>query len=248
MLVYLLQLAFAMDNFSNIDGDGRYCYKYPRPSVTADCVLFGFDGAKLNVLLVQRANEPFKGCWAFPGGFMDMDESAEECARRELWEETGLTVGSLRQFHTFSTPLRDPRGRTVTVAFYALVGMCDVAGGDDAADARWFPLGGLPPLAFDHDSILRMALRCLRERLYLEPVGMGVLSDVFAFDELVNLYEAVLGVRLDKRALFNRAAACGIVVPSEGILSDACIDSALFRFDTERYEAACDAAGTSGLV
>lgn len=236
-----------MDNFSNIDGDGRYCYKYPRPSVTADCVLLGFDGAKLKVLLIRRANEPFKGRWAFPGGFMDMDESAEECARRELREETGLTVDSLRQFHTFSAPLRDPRGRTVTVAFYALVKACDVAGGDDAADARWFPLGGLPPLAFDHDSILRKALGCLRERLYLEPVGMGVLPDRFALGELVNLYEAVLGAKLDREAFCERVVADGIVVPSEGSPFEG-NGGILFCFDAVRYAELCDSDAAAGLI
>ena len=89
----------------------KYCYKYPHPSVTTDCVIFGFDGKKLQVLLVQRGNEPYKGCWAFPGGFMNMDESAEEGALRELQEETGLKDAYIRQFHTFTAPQRDPRER-----------------------------------------------------------------------------------------------------------------------------------------
>ena len=135
----------------------KYCYKYPHPSVTTDCVIFGFDGTKLSVLLVKRGVEPYKGRRAFPGGFMNMDESAEEGALRELQEETGLKGAYIRQFHTFTAPERDPRERVITIAYYALVRMQEVAGGDDADDARWFTLDEVPQLAFDHDQILRKA-------------------------------------------------------------------------------------------
>ena len=128
-----------------------YSYKYPHPSVTTDCVIFGFDGTKLQVLLVERGIEPYKGHWAFPGGFIKMDESCEEGALRELQEETGLTGAYIEQFHTFSDPDRDPRERVVTVAFYALVRIQDVKGGDDASRAAWFALDAVPGLAFDHD-------------------------------------------------------------------------------------------------
>lgn len=113
----------------------KYHYKYPHPSVTTDCVIFGFEGTKLRVLLVERGNEPFKGRWAFPGGFLQMDESAETGALRELQEETGLKGAYIRQFHTFSDPNRDPRERVLTIAYYALVRMQEVKGGDDAAKA-----------------------------------------------------------------------------------------------------------------
>ncbi|MGN1264366.1 MAG: NUDIX domain-containing protein, partial [Muribaculaceae bacterium] len=116
----------------------KYHYKYPHPSVTTDCVIFGFDGSNLKVLLVQRGIEPYKGRWAFPGGFLRMDESAEEGALRELREETGLQGAYIKQFHTFSDPKRDPRERVITIAYYALVKLQDVIGGDDAAQARWF--------------------------------------------------------------------------------------------------------------
>lgn len=144
------------------DDELKYCYKYPRPSVTTDCVVFGFSEARLSVLLVRRGAEPFKDRWAFPGGFMEIDESAEEGVRRELREETGLECGRVRQFHAFTSPGRDPRGRVMTVAFYALVRPESVCGGDDAADARWFALDAVPALAFDHDEVLRTALVALR--------------------------------------------------------------------------------------
>lgn len=137
-----------------------YSYKYPRPAVTADCVVIGSaaDSSRY-VLLIQRGNEPYKGCWALPGGFMDMDETLEQCALRELKEETGLTPsGDITELKSFSTVDRDPRGRTITVAFLIEMPLTEAKGGDDAAEARWFPLNELPPLAFDHDEIIKEAL------------------------------------------------------------------------------------------
>ena len=135
-----------------------YHYRYPRPSVTTDCVIFGFDAEGLKLLLIERANDPFKGRWAFPGGFLNMDEPAEQGALRELEEETGLTGIRVHQLHTFSSPQRDPRGRVITIAHYALVPLQQAKAADDAAKAQWFALNGIPPLAFDHDRILRMAI------------------------------------------------------------------------------------------
>lgn len=126
--------------------------------MTADCVVFSREETGLSVLLIERVNEPFKGCWAFPGGFMDMDEDAEACAIRELKEETGLEIRSMKQVGAFTEVNRDPRGRTVSIAFYAVIEKSEVKGSDDAAQARWFPIDSVPPLAFDHEEILRMAL------------------------------------------------------------------------------------------
>ena len=129
---------------------GTYTYDYPRPAVTTDCVIFGYDGRDLKVLLIERGIEPFKGRWAFPGGFLNMDEDAITGAKRELREETGLEDAFIEQFHTFSEVGRDPRGRVITIAHYALVRTQEVKGGDDAAQARWFSIPEVPPLAFDH--------------------------------------------------------------------------------------------------
>jgi 8-oxo-dGTP diphosphatase len=137
-----------------------YTYKYPRPAVTADCVVIGqADNGSRKVLLIRRGNEPYKDCWALPGGFLNMDETLEECARRELKEETGLMpTGEMVELKSFSTVDRDPRGRTITVAYLIEMPLTEVRGADDAAEARWFPLDELPPLAFDHDEILKVAL------------------------------------------------------------------------------------------
>ena len=136
-----------------------YTYKYPRPSVTADCIVITRE-AEPKVLLIQRGGEPFKGCWAFPGGFMEMDETTEQCALRELEEETGLKIHEVCQIGAYSKVDRDPRGRTITVAYLALVDApLPVKGLDDAAKAQWFPLSALPALAFDHADILKDAIK-----------------------------------------------------------------------------------------
>lgn len=141
-----------------------YSYKYPRPALTADCIVFARKELDFRVLLVQRANEPYKGKWAFPGGFMNMDETTEEAARRELKEETGLIVDDIRQIGTFDRVDRDPRGRVITVAYFVVIdGIREVKGGDDAAVARWFSIQNLPELAFDHQEIMEVTLRKLRD-------------------------------------------------------------------------------------
>ena len=135
-----------------------YTYKYPRPAVTADCIVITRE-VEPKVLLVQRGNEPYKDCWALPGGFMNMDETTEQCAIRELEEETGLKVNNINQIGAFSKVDRDPRGRTITVAYLAIIDKpVSVVGQDDAAVAEWWPLSALPQLAFDHDEIMVEAI------------------------------------------------------------------------------------------
>ena len=135
-----------------------YTYKYPRPAVTADCIVITKE-ADAKVLLIQRGDDPYKGSWAFPGGFMNMDETTEQCAIRELEEETGLKVTELHQIGAYSKGDRDPRGRTVTVAYLAIIDKpLPVIGQDDAAKAEWWSLSSLPHLAFDHDEIIKEAI------------------------------------------------------------------------------------------
>ena len=182
----------------------KYCYKYPHPSVTTDCVIFGFDGTKLRVLLIERGIEPFKGKWALPGGFLRMDEDAETGALRELKEETGLDAAYIKQFHTFTTPNRDPRERVITIAYYALVRLQEVTGGDDAARAEWYALDKVPALAFDHDQILRMASYELKRQIHFEPVGFELLPKQFTIKELQSLYESILDVTFDRRNFYKK--------------------------------------------
>ena len=139
--------------------NGTYTYDYPRPALTAECVIFGRDeSGALSVLLIERGGEPYKGCWAFPGGFLEMDETTEETASRELQEETGLIIpagsGQLKELGCYSAVDRDPRGRVITIAYYAIIDKTSVKGSDDARQACWFPLSQIPKLAFDHAKIL----------------------------------------------------------------------------------------------
>ena len=217
--------------------ENMYCYRYPHPAVTTDCVIFGFDGERLQVLLVERGIEPYKGRWAFPGGFLKMDETAEEGALRELREETGLERAYIQQFHTFSDPHRDPRERVITIAYYALVKIQEVHGGDDAASARWFPLSEIPSLAFDHDYILRMATQRLREEIHFQPVGFELLPEKFTLKELQALYEAILGISFDRRNFAKKMLHLEILTElDETIWPTPKREAKLYRFNPDKYE------------
>jgi 8-oxo-dGTP diphosphatase len=214
-----------------------YQYKYPHPAVTTDCVVFGFDGTSMKVLLVERGGEPFKGQLALPGGFLNMDETADECAVRELEEETGLKNIFVEQFHTFSGVERDPRERVLSVAYYALAPTLEVHGGDDAASAQWYDLQEIPQLAFDHLQILQMALRCLKERIHFKPIGFELLPEVFKMTQLQNLYEAILEVKFDRRNFYKKMMSLELLE-----MADPAQDTSnrrvpiLYRFNRERYE------------
>ena len=201
-----------------------YTYQYPHPSVTTDCVIFGFDGTKLRVLLVERGVEPYKGKWAFPGGFLRMDE-------------TGLEGAYIKQFHTFSDPKRDPRERVLTVAYYALVRMQEVKGGDDAAKAAWFALDEVPALAFDHDLILRVAMKELRRQIHFEPIGFELLPEKFTIKELQLLYEAILDVKFDRRNFYNKMKHLEILTQlEETVFNSPKKEAFLFKFNPEKYD------------
>ena len=217
--------------------ENKYCYKYPHPSVTTDCVIFGFNGERLQVLLIEKGIEPFKGRLAFPGGFLKMDETAEEGAKRELKEETGLENAYIQQLHTFSAPNRDPRERVITIAYYALVNIQEVKGGEDAASARWFPLDEIPPLAFDHDYILRMATQKLREQIHFQPIGFELLPAKFTIKELQSLYEAILGINFDRRNFSKKMLHLEILTElDETIWPTPKREAKLYKFNSEKYE------------
>ena len=217
--------------------ENQYCYRYPHPAVTTDCVIFGFDGERLQVLLIERGIEPFKGKWAFPGGFIKMDESAEEGALRELREETGLDNAYIEQFHTFSDPNRDPRERVITIAYLALVRLQEVKAGDDAAAARWFPIDEIPSLAFDHDFILRMATQRLREQIHFQPIGFELLPKKFTIKELQSLYEAILGINFDRRNFSKKMLHLEILTElDETIWPTPKREAKLYKFNSDKYE------------
>ena len=196
----------------------HYCYRYPHPAVTVDCVIFGFDGDSLRVLLIERGIKPYKGMWALPGGFVNIDETVEQAAARELQEETSLSGIFMEQFKTFSAVKRDPRERVISVAFIALVRQeaLRVAGGDDAVDARWFDIEAIPPLAFDHDAILTEAYAYLREILRIKPVAFSLLDELFTISELQKVYEIINGTTYDRRN-FQRKLIQADIVEERGV-------------------------------
>ncbi|MBN1955387.1 MAG: NUDIX hydrolase [Anaerolineae bacterium] len=174
---------------------------HPRPAVTVDVIIFALRDQDLQVLLIKRKHPPFQAMWAIPGGFVDVDEPLEEAALRELEEETGVRDVYLEQLYTFGAPQRDPRGRTITIAYFAVVSPDAIHphAGDDATEARWWSIYNLPPLAFDHAAILAYALQRLRYKLEYTAVGFELLPETFTLSELQAAYEIVLGEQLDKR-------------------------------------------------
>ena len=187
-------------------------YKYEHMAVTIDCVIFTYKDKALRVLLVQRGIEPHKGEWAFPGGFLRNTETAEQGALRELREETSLVPAtSLVQFGVYSDPARDPRERVITIGWYAIVKPTNVIGGDDADKAAWFPVNALPPLAFDHEMILKDALERLKRDMYFQPVGFDLLDKEFTMPDLHCLYKAILGRDFDRRNFQRKILASGIL-------------------------------------
>src|SRR5438552_7384824 len=216
-----------------------YSYQYPRPALTVDCVVFGFDEAALKVLLIERGLEPFKGRWALPGGFVRVDEALDEAARRELVEETGLKDVFLEQLYTFGEVNRDPRERVVSVAYYALVKLSDhrAKAATDAANAEWFPISKVPKLAFDHRGILESAFARLKGKVRYQPIGFELLPPKFTLSQLQHLYEVVLERPLDKRNFRKKVLSFELLEELDEVEQNVAHRAArLYRFDERRYK------------
>ena len=216
-----------------------YTYKYARPAVTADCVVFGLDEEDLKILLIQRGLEPFKGQWALPGGFAAVGETMEDTARRELEEETGLRDVFLEQLYTFSNPDRDPREHVVTVAHYALVNLSEhkVQASTDASNAAWFCIDDVPQLAFDHAEILNAAHDRLRGKIRYQPIGFELLSEKFPLRMLQSVYEKILDRKVDKRNFRKKILGMGILEELDEIETDVSHRAArLYRFNKQKYD------------
>jgi len=186
-----------------------YNYRYPHPAVTTDIVIFTIHDERLELLLIRRASEPYRDCWALPGGFVDIDEDLDACALRELDEETGVTGVYLEQLYTFGAPNRDPRERVISVAYYALVppNRVSIRAASDARDVAWFQLDQLPRLGFDHEQIVDMAHARLASKLQYSTIALQFMPEHFTLGELQKVYETILGEPLDKRNFRKRLMA-----------------------------------------
>ena len=191
----------------------KHQYDFPRPALTTDCVIFGFDGGELKLLLLQREKDPFKGKWVLPGGFVYMDETTEACANRILQEKAGVRDVFIEQLYTFSEVDRDPRDRVISVAYYALVNtkQYELIAGRDTLKAEWFELSKLPKLAFDHSRIVRVAIERLRGKISYQPIGFELLNEKFTLTQLQAIYEAILEVPLDKRNFRKKIMGMGLL-------------------------------------
>ena len=217
-----------------------YTYDYPRPSVTVDIVVFGYDGGhQLKMLLIERGSDPFKGSWALPGGFVDMDENLEQAALRELEEETGVRDLYVEQLYTFGAPGRDPRGRVISVAYFSLVNLQDhpAVAASDATRAEWFPAHDLPELAFDHSEIIKTAKERLANKVRYQPIGFELLPEEFTLGQLQQLYETVLNVEaFNKRNFRTRILRTGILEEVGRQQNVAHRPAVLYRFNEAAYK------------
>jgi 8-oxo-dGTP diphosphatase len=194
---------------------------------------------ELNVMLIQRDVPPFQGQWALPGGFVRLNETLEEAARRELQEETGIEHVYLEQLYTFGAVDRDPRDRVVTVTYYALINTTEqhIHATTDARAAAWFAIGKVPPLAFDHTQILATALTRLKGKLRYEPIGFELLPSKFTLSQLQKLYETVLGQTLDKRNFRKKILSMDLLIDLGETERDVRHRAAkLYQFDEQKYQ------------
>jgi 8-oxo-dGTP diphosphatase len=210
---------------------------YDRPSVTIDVVIFSLIERELHVLLVQRKRWPYEGYWAIPGGFINMDESLEQAARRELEEETGVRDVYLEQLYTFGDPGRDPRTRVISVAYMALVRAeaQHLRVSDESHDVRWFPVRALPEaLAFDHEQILSYAIGRLRSKLEYTTLAFQLLPELFSILELKHTYEQILGEKLDKGNFYRKIKESGLLEETAHVREGRGRPTRLWRFRPDR--------------
>jgi 8-oxo-dGTP diphosphatase len=220
---------------------GPYSYEHPRPAVTVDIILFTFQDNQLKVLLVRRKQPPFAGKWALPGGFVQIDEELEEAARRELSEETHVSDIYLEQLYTFGEPDRDPRGRVITVAYFALLSLDQaeshqLQAASDADEAAWWNVYDLPALAFDHDRILVYGLQRLRWKLEWTALGFLLLPAEFTLSELQKVYETVLNEPLDKRNFRRKMLATDVLEETGNLREGDHRPAKLYRFTATAIE------------
>lgn len=206
--------------------------------LTVDAVVFGYEEGLVSILLVKRKYEPFKGCWALPGGFVLEDESLEAAVERELHEETGVKINYLEQLYTFGNPARDPRGRIVSIAYFGLVrpDAFHIKASTDAEEAEWFDINQLPEISFDHKEIIESAIKRLQGKITYEPIGFELLDKKFTFSDLEKLYSSLLGRAVDRRNFRKKIQSFNILDDLDEKVSKSTGRPAnLFQFNRKRY-------------
>ena len=208
--------------------------------VAVDAVVFGYtpkDG--LSLLLIKRDVEPFKNTWALPGGLVLDHESIDTAAERELKEETGVSINYLEQLYTFGKPNRDPRNRVVAISYYGLVRpeQFELKASTDANDAKWFNVKALPDLAFDHQTIIDVAINRLKSKIINEPIGFELLDQNFPFSDLEKLYSTVLNQDVDRRNFKKKIMKFGFLEETneKQVLTGAGRPGNLFQFNEKKY-------------
>ena len=217
----------------------NYIYQYPHPAITVDCIIFGFDGQNLKVMLIQRKSEPFAKMWALPGAFVDETESLESCAERVLMKECNISGVYLEQLFTFGNPSRDPRERVISVAYMGLVKTADfeLIAGNDELQIEWREVKEIPDLAFDHQQILQTAIDRIRGKIRYQPIGFELMNAKFTLPQLQQLYEAILGQSLDRRNFRKKLLSMQILKQLPEKQQNVAHKAAFYyEFDRERYE------------
>jgi 8-oxo-dGTP diphosphatase len=191
-------------------------HTYKNPSLAVDLAVFGYHNKELSVLLLNRKDEPFKDGWTLPGGFLQIEETLQEVCNRIMKTKIGLENIYLEQLYTFDEPERDPRGRVISIAHYALVNpqRFEIVAGKMANDVQWFPVDKVPPLGFDHNKIFSLALQRLRSKILYNPVGFELLDETFTMPELHELYECVLGITIDRRNFRRKILDAAYIIPT----------------------------------
>ena len=213
-------------------------YQPPIASITVDCVLFGFNEGKLKVLLIKRASDPEAGKWALPGGFMEPSETLETAAQRVLEMLTGVSDVFMQQLKVFSDLDRHPSARVITVAHYALVNPDNypLKPSWHASEAYWCELDRLPVLGFDHKEILETAEKTLKKDIQVKPLGFELLPQKFTLKELQDLYEAILGNKLDRRNFRRKLKSLAILKELDEVKKGAHRDASLYSFNKKAYD------------
>lgn len=208
--------------------------------VAVDAVVFGyFDKEDLQILLIKRNIEPFKGGWALPGGLVLDDENLDDAVKRELHEEAGIKPDFLEQLYTFGNVGRDPRNRVVSVTYLGLVNPSyhQLSADSDADDAQWFSVNKLPDLAFDHQEIIDTALKRLRTKIQYQPIGFNLLNEEFPFSDLENLYKTIIGQEIDRRNFRKKIMSYGLLNETQNVKKEGSgRPGKLFTFNQEKYK------------